>query len=269
MLDPRPRLEMLPVIYPPDYYSYNLSSQVNPLALKGKEILDRFKFRSILRHLPRQPASFLDIGCGDGRYLRLMEQWKMIARERLFGLELREEPVARLRTEGFQAICNRVETCEEIPSRSIDVTTMFHVIEHVDDPHQVIAKVAHWLAPEGVFAIETPNLEALDARLFARTYWGGYHIPRHWHLFTEQSLTRLLARSNLRVVAKRFQTGHSFWMYSFHHLIRYNRTFPSQRIARWFDPFRGLPLLVMFTAFDQIRAALGFRTSSLLIIARK
>ena len=269
VLDPRPRIETLPIIYPPDYYAYNLSSQVSPIALKGKDILDRLKFRSILRHLLRKPSSFLDIGCGDGRYLRLMERWQAIDRERLFGIELSEKIVARLRVEGFHAICDRVETCEEIPSRSIDVATMFHVIEHVDDPHQVIAKVADWLAPGGILALETPNLEALDARLFARTYWGGYHIPRHWNLFTEKSLTKLLARSNLHVVAKSFQTGHSFWMYSFHHLIRYNGTFPSPRIARWFDPLRGLPLLVMFTVFDKIRAALGFRTSSILIIARK
>lgn len=269
MLDPRPRIDMLPVIYPPDYYSYNLSSQVSPIALKGKDFLDRLKFGSILRHLPRKPSSFLDIGCGDGRYLRLMERWQAIDRKHLFGLELSETLVAGLRAEGFQAIWDRVETCKEIAPRSIDVATMFHVIEHVDNPHEVIAKVADWLAPGGIFAIETPNLEALDARLFARTYWGGYHIPRHWHLFTETSLTKLLERSNLHVVAKSFQTGHSFWMYSFHHLIRYNRIFSSRRIARWFDPLRGLPLLVAFTAFDKVRAMLGFRTSSILMLARK
>ena len=95
--------------------------------------------------------------------------------------------------------------------------TMFHVIEHVADPPRVAERVARWLAPGGVFAVETPNLESLDARLFRERYWGGYHFPRHWHLY----------------------------------------------------PFRGLPFLAAFTAWDRLRATLGFHTSAMLMIARK
>ena len=44
---------------------------------------------------------------------------------------------------------------------------------------------------------------------------------------------------------------------------------PRHRLSQWFNPFRGLPMLVMFTAFDKLRAALGFRTSAMLVLARK
>jgi hypothetical protein len=57
-------------------------------------------------------------------------------------------------------------------------------------------------------------------------------------------------------------------MYSFHHALRYSaRRFP--RLARFFDPLRSLPFLVLFTVFDIARSAFGFRTSAVLVVARR
>ena len=267
-LNPRPVLSALSTIYPPSYYAYNYETQINPIAVRGKEILDRFKMRAILGRLPRAPRSFLDIGCGSGRFLRTMERHG-IPRQRLYGLELDERVVQDLRGQGYQAFCERIETTESIPSGSVDLATMFHVIEHVEDPGAVIRNVRRCLAPGGVFAIETPNLLSVDARLFKRTYWGGYHIPRHWHLFTPTTLSRLLKDNGLEVLAISYQTGHSFWMYSFHHLLRYNTRLRLPGLARWFDPVRGLPMLIACTGLDTVRGALELRISAMLVLAQK
>jgi hypothetical protein len=48
------------------------------------------------------------------------------------------------------------------------------------------------------------------------------------------------------VAYHRLQTGHSFWMCSLHHWLRYGAR-PSPRLARWFDPLHGLPFLIGFT----------------------
>ena len=63
-------------------------------------------------------------------------------------------------------------------------------------------------------------------------------------------------------------TAHSFWLFSIHHWLRYNCVTPSPILARLFDPARSLPLLVLATAFDKVRAALGFRTSAMMFVAR-
>ena len=150
----------------------------------------------------------------------------------------------------------------------LDPITMFHVIEHVDDPGAVVDRVARWLTPGGIFAMETPNVESLDARIGRRTFWGGYHIPRHWNLFTPATAKRLLEDRGLEVIDIRYQSGHSFWIYGMHHRLRYgNPQLP--KLARWFNPFRNLPMLALVTGFDRIRAALGMKTSAMLIIARK
>ena len=65
-----------------------------------------------------------------------------------------------------------------------------------------------------------------------------------------------------------FQTGHSFWMYSLHHMLRDANTH-EKRLSRQFDPLKGLPFLAAFTALDKLRAAFGFRTSAVLVIARR
>ncbi|SRR6266508_1223588 len=267
-LDPRPAVDTLGIIYPPHYYAYAMSDTLSPLALKGKEILDQFKFNAVLAHAGSMPTSFLDIGCGDGRYLNLFAK-RGVPKERIYGLELSEDAVRRLREQGFQTYSQRVEDCTEIPTASIDLATMFHVIEHVADPLRVVQRVAEWLAPGGVLAVETPNVDSWDASLFKGRWWGGYHIPRHWTLFHADSLSRLFREAGLDVLHVSYQTGHSFWMYSLHHLTRYSSRSPSPRLARWFDPLKSVPLLIAFTGFDLLRRAFGARTSAMLMIARK
>ncbi len=241
---------------------------INPIARKAKELLDRRKIAMIVRHCPKAPKSYLDVGCGDGRFLRVMEQ-RGVPRSGLYGLELDKRVVERLRGQGYSSVfCGRAEDISSFPDGGIDLVTMFHVIEHVDNPETVIGRVRRWLSPGGVFALETPNLDSLDARLFRRTYWGGYHIPRHWNLFTPAAISRLLTDNGLEVLATVFQTGHSFWMYSLHHAVRYEGK-SRPRAGAWFDPMKSLVGLAGFTAFDLLRGFLGSKTSAMLVICRK
>jgi SAM-dependent methyltransferase len=210
----------------------------------------------------------LDVGCGDGRYLRALTK-RGLPRAQAFGLELDQRAVDRLTGEGFPVYCERVEDCERIPDGSLDLITMFHVIEHVTDPAATLDKLARWLAPGGVLAIETPNLESIDAHWFRDGTWGGYHIPRHFHIFTPGSLEKLVSDAGLELLDVRYQTGHSFWMYSLHHLLRY-RERPWPKLARLFNPLGGsLGLLALFTGLDKLRAAFGYKTSAMLCLARK
>lgn len=267
-LNPRPADDALGVIYPPTYYSYDLEKRISPIAVRAKRLLDGRKFGWLLRSMPAQPRSYLDIGCGDGRYLGYFARRGLPA-NKLYGLELSETAVERLRGAGYQVHCRRVEDCTEIPPGEIDLATMFHVIEHVADPQEVLRRIARWLSPGGCLAVETPNVHSLDARLFKDKWWGGYHIPRHWTLFDETTLRRLLTGAGLEVVGFRYQTGHSFWAYSFHHWLRYNDRRPRPGLARAFHPHKSLPSLAMFTGIDMLRRSFRIPTSSILMIARK
>lgn len=265
-LNPRPAAATLSTIYPPEYYAYNYDD-LSALARKGKELIDRRKLGGILAAMPRPPATYLDVGCGDGRYLDVLAS-KGVPPASLLGLELNADVVATARARGLQVTCERVEDCTRFEPGSLDLITMFHVVEHVASPREVVERLVGWLAPGGVLAIETPNIDSLDARLFTAGLWGGYHIPRHWHLFRQETMTQLLESTGLEVDAVRYQTGHSFWMYSFHHRLRYAAR-PRRGLARRFDPLASVAPLLAFTAFDRARAMMGARTSAMLHIARK
>lgn len=266
-LNPRPAVETLPTIYPPNYYAYNYDAQVSAIAVKAKQWIDRMKMAGIRKAMSGPAASFVDIGCGNGRLLQAMHQLG-VSKQQCYGLELDRGVVGSLQDQGFSAYCERVEDCTQIPDGSIDLATMFHVIEHVDDPAAVVGRVAKWLSEDGVFAMETPNVQSLDARLGRRTFWGGYHIPRHWNLFTPQSITQLLEDNGMEVIDIRYQSGHSFWIYGMHHRLRYGKP-RLPRLARWCNPFRNLALLALVTGFDRLRAMFGMKTSAMLVIARK
>lgn len=265
-LNPRPAISALDVIYPKHYYAYDYETRINPIARWAKARLDSRKFSGILRRASRTPRTFLDVGCGTGRYLRTMHALGLEKRH-IHGLELDATVVQSLQHEGFDAVCARVEDAH-FETASIDMVTMFHVIEHVDAPDRVVSRIAKWVAPGGLLAIETPNIDSLDRRLFADGLWGGYHIPRHWHLFTQATLSRLLSGAGFTPIAVVYQTGHSFWMYSLHHRLRYSNR-PRVTLSRFFDPFSNVAPLAAFTGFDMLRSALGARTSAMLVLAER
>jgi SAM-dependent methyltransferase len=266
-LNPRPAVDALATIYPPTYYAYNYD-QLSPIARKGKEALDALKLRSILAvGGGATPTKYLDVGCGDGRYLEIMAT-KGVPRSDLYGLELDERIVGELQAKGFNAHCERVESSTSIPEGAFDLITMFHVIEHVASPREVVQRLFEYLKPGGVLAMETPNIDSLDARLFAKGTWGGFHIPRHWYLFDPSTFRRLATDAGLDVTGIKYQTGHAFWSYSLHHRLRYG-AHPRHRAARFFDPLTSVPPVLAFTAFDRARSMVGAKTSAMLLLAKK
>ena len=213
------------------------------------------KLAGLLKHLDRPARTFLDVGCGDGRFLELMAQRGVRARAVL-------RPRARRRRRrggalrGFNAFAERVEDATRDPRRpTLDLATMFHVLEHVEDPADVRASARSLARSRGAAGDGDAERRQLGPALFRRTWWGGYHIPRHWNLFSPEGLARLSQDAGLEVVETRFQTGHSFWMWSVHHRLRYGK--PRTAARTLVQPLQGLPFSRGFTAFDMVRARLG------------
>jgi 2-polyprenyl-3-methyl-5-hydroxy-6-metoxy-1,4-benzoquinol methylase len=260
-----PADDCLSIIYPPNYYSYVITDAVHPLARRAKALLDRMKFRSILSQVDRV-KTYLDVGCGDGRYLELMIA-NGLDRDHVFGVELDDSAVKAAGRKGLQVTLSRIEDAKHLPAGRLDLITMFHVIEHVARPDVVVRRLQELLSAGGSLVIETPNFDSFDARLGKRRYWGGYHIPRHWHIFTPASMQRMLIDAGFTITKIRYQPGHAFWLWTLHHWLKYRLKSP--RLATLAHPLKSVPLLALVTAFDMIRSKLGFKTSAMLVLARK
>ena len=46
------------------------------------------------------------------------------------------------------------------PSGAFDVVTMYHALEHVEDPLAILSRIRSWMAENGGLLIEVPNVEA-------------------------------------------------------------------------------------------------------------
>ena len=259
-LSPRPEESELSVIYPSNYYAYDFDGTPS-IGYRVKAWLDRRAAGVYLRD--GTAGNVLDVGCGDGRLLRAFRA-RGIPPERLFGVELDERAVAAARADGFRVARARIEEAD-LPAASFGLIVLQQVIEHVPDPRRVVELLRGLLVPGGAVVFETPNTRSWDHRLFWKRHWGGYHIPRHFHLFDDRSLPALLQDSGLRMKRVDFLASPNFWIQSVHHRSR-EAGLPGWWV-RLFDPHpaRFLPLAA-FSALDGL-GKLARATSNMRVVA--
>ena len=116
--------------------------------------------------------------------------------------------------------------------------------------------------------IDTPNRGGLDYHWFKSKYWGGYHIPRHFHLFTQASLVKLIRHAGLEVYRKGYLPSLGFWIISFRNMLGLNSIHRGNSIFELLY-FKNLVVSGTFSLFDTIRLKLGFQTSNQFIMATK
>jgi SAM-dependent methyltransferase len=261
-LSPRPAPADLGVIYPPDYYAFG--GPGNPLVARLRRRWEGAKVRLYREALGEGPRRLLDVGCGNGRFLALLRefggpQWSPV------GIDFDEQAVAACRAQGFEAYGGRIEDLP-VADASFDAVIMLQLIEHVEDPVAVSRAVHRLLRPGGVFIVETPNLGGLDYALFQGRWWGHYHFPRHWNLFSTASLHRMLVAAGFEIARSEYLISTSAWTISFHNYLL-DKGWPLA-VANFFH-YQNPLLLGCFVILDALRARLGFETSNQRVIARK
>jgi 2-polyprenyl-3-methyl-5-hydroxy-6-metoxy-1,4-benzoquinol methylase len=136
---------------------------------------------------------WLDFGCGLGGMLDEMAadaDWAV-------GLEPNGERAGIVAAKGH----NVVGALAEVEPGSLDVVTMFHVVEHLKTPGETLAELRACLRPGGTVLIEVPHArDALftlyDCSAFKRfTFWS-----EHLVLHTRQSLRVLVEKSGFESV---------------------------------------------------------------------
>ena len=152
----------------------------------------------------------LDIGCGNGEYLRRARQagWEA------FGCDFDPEAVSAARESGAEVREGGAEAFLDSLG-SFDAVTLGHVVEHVHDPAGLLALCHDLLKPGGAIFVDTPNSEARGLQLFGRS-WRGLEPPRHLILFNWSGLERLMTRSGFEGLERLPQRGLSLslWLAS-------------------------------------------------------
>ena len=259
-LDPRPAPEALARIYPPDYYAYDFAARLGPLVRRFKGFAERAKL-DMYRPFFGAGSRVLDVGCADGELLAGLGG--TTTGLRLEGVELSASAAAQAERRGITVHRGRVEEVS-LPAAAYDLVIMNQLIEHVRDPLAVLRALGRALRPGGHLVVETPNLDSLDARLFRRRYWGGYHLPRHFHLFDRRTLPALARRAALVPISLRPLVCPQFWILSLHNWL-VDRGARSLAV-RLFNPLNPA-WLAPFTLVELVQQRLWW-TSNLQMVAR-
>jgi SAM-dependent methyltransferase len=138
-----------------------------------------------------------------------------------------------------------------------DLVIMSQILEHLRDPVAVLRNVGRKLSPGGCVLVETPNQGGLDFWLFRERYWGAYHIPRHFHLFSRATLSAAVERAGLRVIRRGFLSA-----------LGLDSVARSGRFGEFLN-MRNLPVVALFSALDMLAIAAGRETSNQFVLAGK
>ena len=129
-------------------------------------------------------GKILDYGAGTGHFSRTMaaKGWNVTAIEK--NAKARE-----LAQQEFGFGMLPVEALSGIADREMDVVTMWHVMEHVQDPDNMWKELYRILDDTGIAIIAVPNCSSYDAQKY-KEHWAAYDVPRHlWH-FTPSTIMR-------------------------------------------------------------------------------
>jgi len=194
---PRPDQAALKALYE-RYYNYGGKTDGAYASLREKFLFSPF-YRLMLAvdgdvsfHLRKGKGRLLDIGCNEGRGLRLYKANGFAAE----GLELNANAAAAARAQGFAVHEKLIE--DFVPAEPYDFAVLSNVLEHAPDPRAMLADVSRILAPGGQVWISLPNVESAMAKLCGRD-WINWHVPFHIVHFARERLTRLLEEEGFAV----------------------------------------------------------------------
>lgn len=133
-----------------------------------------------------KPGKILDIGAGLGFFLSAIENnWDKHA------LELSEYGCNFIK-ENYSDIKVHQGILEDgiYPEKSFDVIMFYHVIEHLENPKEVLKSIRKLIKPGGTLIVGTPNIGSFGAKWFKENY--RLLGPAHICLFSKDSLINLM-----------------------------------------------------------------------------
>ena len=198
-LNPMPSDEELAGFYPSQYWWNGSKAQSSATLKKLESVYRRLALRDHVAFVMRAAGNhsglhLLDVGCGSGTLLGLLKQRGF----RPIGVDFSHEAATVAETEnGVRVIVGSLEGAG-FSAESLDVVTLFHVMEHVTNPRSVLAEVSRILKPGGVLILQVPNIDSWQFKAFGAN-WYGLDIPRHVIDYSKDAMLKLLGDSGFVV----------------------------------------------------------------------
>lgn len=184
-LDPQPGWEELSAHYPKEYHAYLRKDSKMTSILRGFGLRNRVK--SVIRKASTQKGTLLDVGCATGDFLfafQALSGWDVT------GQEIVPEAAAAARAKGLTIIEKNLEDAN-LSDGSLDVITLWDVLEHMPNPAGTLQICYALLKPGGMLVLKCPDPAGREASMF-RESWIGYEAPQHLFGFPKPVLLNKL-----------------------------------------------------------------------------
>jgi SAM-dependent methyltransferase len=198
-LEPRPGPEELRRYYPENYWF----APEPGTAARLEEAYRRFVLRDHLNFVRRalrdagQQGPVLDVGCGGGLFLRMLKE----DGTRVAGLDFSARAASIAWRGGVPAMAASLPAAPLRPA-SCAVITMFHVLEHLEDPYAYLESARALLKPQGRLIVQVPNVASWQFLLLGEN-WSGLDVPRHLIDFRARDLDNLLDAAGFQVLRRK------------------------------------------------------------------
>ena len=130
-------------------------------------------------------TSVLDYGCGSGDFVKYLRSKSIDA----YGYE----PNYNFCEQDF--LTNQ----EGWTNKKYEVIVLWHVLEHIHNPFDLIQSLKKRLNKNGKIFIAIPNFKSFDSKYYGK-YWAGYDTPRHlWH-FSRKGIGLMAKENNFKIL---------------------------------------------------------------------
>ncbi len=220
-LDPWPSQAELRRYYPDEYWFEPAGTAADRLeeAWRRLVLTDHVEFVRGALQRAGGDGLVLDVGCGGGLFVRLLRERGI----RAVGLDVSPRAAALAwRANAAPVICG---TLRDVPltEGSCAAVTMFHVLEHLEDPTEYLDVAYRLLRPDGRLIVQTPNVASWQFLLLGEN-WSGLDVPRHLINFRSSDLEYLLSCCGFEVTRRKFFS------------LRDNPAGMATSLAPWLDP---------------------------------
>jgi ubiquinone/menaquinone biosynthesis C-methylase UbiE len=149
------------------------------------------------------PSRWLDVGCGHAHFS--LEASRQLPATRFEGLD-RSASVDEAAARRWIAHAWRQSTADLADAgERFDIVSLFHYLEHTQDPAAEILAAARLLTPGGRVILEIPNPRCRLGGWLGR-WWFPWFQPQHQFLLDEGAVRRLLAAADLDAIAVSYLT---------------------------------------------------------------
>jgi 2-polyprenyl-3-methyl-5-hydroxy-6-metoxy-1,4-benzoquinol methylase len=189
---PVPDEVLLPKYYESDNYISHTDAK-RTIFEKTYQIIKKITLknkRTLINKAAPKKGILLDIGAGTGDFLAVVTTggWNTIG----------VEPNQNAKKIAIEKGVKFVDSTSEIQNSSIDVITMWHVLEHVPNLENQISELKRMIKPNGIIIIAVPNYNSFDAKHYG-PFWAAFDVPRHlWH-FSKTSIQLLFQKQEIEL----------------------------------------------------------------------